>query len=166
MTPASAAAGRRPAPGLQPRDELHLPVEGASIRPSCGAAGRRPPPSPIYNGRAAAAGQLGRSVRLNPAATASTASSLVSNGYMRTPIRTPECPTFCPHPWTQEKSAELAAFDKTERSATPLTLINGNLVQKSAPSPTGGQKRTALRTISKCKIASQNALALTSALSS
>src|SRR5699024_3365458 len=38
------------------------------------------------------------SVRLNPAATASTASSLVSNGYMRTPIRTPECPTFCPHP--------------------------------------------------------------------
>ena len=40
------------------------------------------------------------SVRLNPAATASTASSLVSNGYMRTPIRTPECPTFCPHPQT------------------------------------------------------------------
>ncbi|PNV64192.1 RNA polymerase sigma-54 factor, partial [Rubneribacter badeniensis] len=43
------------------------------------------------------------SVRLNPAATASTASSLVSNGYMRTPIRTPECPTFCPHPRLIEK---------------------------------------------------------------
>lgn len=38
------------------------------------------------------------SVRLNPASTASTASALVSSGYMRTPIRAPKCPTFCPHP--------------------------------------------------------------------
>src|SRR5699024_6282489 len=59
------------------------------------------------------------SVRLNPAATASTASSLVSNGYMRTPIRTPECPTFCPHPRTEisryRERRFLQAFSKTKQ---------------------------------------------------
>ena len=58
------------------------------------------------------------SVRLNPAATASTASSLVSNGYMRTPIRTPECPTFCPHPQAEDKLAIMSQnCDKGETAS-------------------------------------------------
>lgn len=57
------------------------------------------------------------SVRLNPAATASTASSLVSNGYMRTPIRTPECPTFCPHPLDAHKRTITPRFAKFSQVA-------------------------------------------------
>ena len=65
------------------------------------------------------------SVRLNPAATASTASSLVSNGYMRTPIRTPECPTFCPHPQNllcAEKSAIVRVFHSRKLARSHFSL--------------------------------------------
>ena len=63
------------------------------------------------------------SVRLNPAATASTASSLVSNGYMRTPIRTPECPTFCPHTHMNEGHTKDARLPFRASRQSPIASI-------------------------------------------
>ena len=86
------------------------------------------------------------SVRLNPAATASTASSLVSNGYMRTPIRTPECPTFCPHPRNSLnrtflrttvvflcKRAGSRTIPRTETRKSPLRTAGFRLQHCAAP---------------------------------
>ena len=63
------------------------------------------------------------SVRLNPAATASTASSLVSNGYMRTPIRTPECPTFCPHPHINDLRFANICLERSPRAHPTFSAI-------------------------------------------
>ena len=55
-----------PLPGLQPRDELHLPVEGQVYGLLAGRRGDARRLRPIYNGRAAAAGQLGRLGQAEP----------------------------------------------------------------------------------------------------
>ena len=66
VTPASAARSAARSPGLQPRDELHLPVEGQVYGLLAGRRGDARRLRPIYNGRAAAAGQLGRLGQAEP----------------------------------------------------------------------------------------------------
>ena len=89
-----------PLPGLQPRDELHLPVEGQVYGLLAGRRGDARRLRPIYNGRAAAAGQLGRLGQAEPRRDGLHGELPGLQRVHADSNPDTECPTFCPHPKT------------------------------------------------------------------